>query len=67
MPLSHHWATGFSMKGFSSVLSVVSFLTNLLAHARSEFDILCERGRPFRCRRAAVVTFCLSTLIYASL
>ena len=38
-----------------NVYSVFSLLSNRYARASSSFEILRERGRPFRCRRAAVL------------
>ena len=38
-----------------SHLSKVSILANRYTRTSRRFDILCERYRPYRCRRAAVV------------
>ncbi len=43
-----------------NVYSVFSLLSNRYARTSSSFYILCERGRPYRCRRAAVVEKILS-------
>ena len=40
---------------YSALSSVVSFFINRRMRYPSDFDILRERGRPSRCRRAAVV------------
>ena len=41
-------------RGYAKKNSVPSFLINRVAHATRRLVILCERGRAYRCRRAAV-------------